>query len=472
MSSTVLVSGKFVVLHAGHIRLFRFAKEIGQVVIAGLDINGLNQSEINWRKDALSSLEFVDRVETFEGSVVNLVLRLKPEIVLKGREFEGQDNIELNIVNSYGGKLVFSSGTSYYLGYGFDEYSANRFEQDLHNSGKDYTLRNKIDKENIIEIVHKIKNLRICIIGDFIVDEIINCHPVGMSQEDPTIVATPIESRKFIGGAGIVSGHCKALGAKTTFVTVLGNDELSDWSESQFSNTLPKLVSFNEPFRKTTLKQRFKSGKQVLFKLNHFIQNPIQKSTEDAIIDFFKSEIINFDSIIFSDFSYGVVTNRISQEIISMARSLNIPVMADSQTSSQVGNLSKFIGANMVTPTELEARNEIRDDSSGLAIVAQKIRELLDTKNVLLKLGANGVLVGGVDEQGEIIRTDLVPALNMNPVDVSGAGDSMLAGTALTLAAGYSIYIAAYMGSIMSAIQVSRNGNIPISKDEILSLFR
>jgi rfaE bifunctional protein kinase chain/domain len=293
-----------------------------------------------------------------------------------------------------------------------------------------------------------------------------------MSQEDPTIVATPIESRKFIGGAGIVSGHCKALGAKTTFVTVLGNDELSDWSESQFSNTLPKLVSFNEPFRKTTLKQRFKSGKQVLFKLNHFIQNPIQKSTEDAIIDFFKSEIINFDSIIFSDFSYGVVTNRISQEIISMARSLNIPVMADSQTSSQVGNLSKFIGANMVTPTELEARNEIRDDSSGLAIVAQKIRELLDTKNVLLKLGANGVLVGGVDEQGEIIRTDLVPALNMNPVDVSGAGDSMLAGTALTLAAGYSIYIAAYMGSIMSAIQVSRNGNIPISKDEILSLFR
>jgi rfaE bifunctional protein kinase chain/domain len=471
MSSTVLVPGKFVVLHAGHIRLFRFAKEIGQVVIAGLDINGLNQSEINWRKDALSSLEFVDQVETFEGSIVNLVLRLKPEIVLKGREFEGQENIESKIVNNYGGKLVFSSGTSYYLGEDFDEYYVNRLDQDIHNSGKDYISRNKIDKESILSIVDNFKNLRTCVIGDLIIDEIINCHPVGMSQEDPTIVATPIESRKFIGGAGIVSGHCNALGSKTTFVTVLGNDDLSDWSKSQFDKASPRLVSFNESYRKTTLKQRFKSGKQVLFKLNHFTQDPIENSTENAILEFFKREIMNFDLIILSDFSYGVVTNRISREIICLAKSLNIPVMADSQTSSQVGNLSRFVGAKLVTPTELEARNEIRDESSGLAVVAQKIRALLEIEYVLVKLGADGVLLAGIDEQGKIIRTDLVPALNKNPVDVSGAGDSMLAGTALTLASGYSIYIAAYIGSIMSAIQVSRSGNIPISKDEFKSLF-
>jgi sugar/nucleoside kinase (ribokinase family) len=125
----------------------------------------------------------------------------------------------------------------------------------------------------------------------------------------------------------------------------------------------------------------------------------------------------------------------------------------------------------LVTPTELEARNEIRDESSGLAVVAQKIRALLEIEYVLVKLGADGVLLAGIDEQGKIIRTDLVPALNKNPVDVSGAGDSMLAGTALTLASGYSIYIAAYIGSIMSAIQVSRSGNIPISKDEFKSLF-
>jgi rfaE bifunctional protein kinase chain/domain len=440
MSSTVLVPGKFVVLHAGHIRLFRFAKEIGQVVIAGLDINGLNQSEINWRKDALSSLEFVDQVETFEGSIVNLVLRLKPEIVLKGREFEGQENIESKIVNNYGGKLVFSSGTSYYLGEDFDEYYVNRLDQDIHNSGKDYISRNKIDKESILSIVDNFKNLRTCVIGDLIIDEIINCHPVGMSQEDPTIVATPIESRKFIG-------------------------------KSQFDKASPRLVSFNESYRKTTLKQRFKSGKQVLFKLNHFTQDPIENSTENAILEFFKREIMNFDLIILSDFSYGVVTNRISREIICLAKSLNIPVMADSQTSSQVGNLSRFVGAKLVTPTELEARNEIRDESSGLAVVAQKIRALLEIEYVLVKLGADGVLLAGIDEQGKIIRTDLVPALNKNPVDVSGAGDSMLAGTALTLASGYSIYIAAYIGSIMSAIQVSRSGNIPISKDEFKSLF-
>jgi rfaE bifunctional protein kinase chain/domain len=469
---TVLVPGKFAVLHAGHIRIFRYAKEIGQRVIAALDISGLSQSEIRWRFSALSSLEYVEKVETFEGTVANLVLHLKPEIVLKGKEFEGQDNIELDVLNSYGGKLLFSSGTSFYSGDDFVEFYENRLEQDLNNSGKDYTLRNNIKHKSIISIIDNMKNLRTCIIGDIIVDEIISCHPVGMSQEDPTIVATPIESSKFIGGAGIVSGHCEALGSKTTLVTVLGNDELSIWCRSQFGKASPKLVIFEDPYRKTTLKQRFKSGKQVLFKLNHFTQNSIQKPTEEAILDFFKKEIENFDLIIFSDFSYGVVTDRICREIISMAKSLKIPVMADSQTSSQVGNLSKFLGANLVTPTEREARNEIRDDSSGLAVVAQKTRALLNTQFVLLKLGADGVLLDGIDENGDFIRTDLVPALNKNPVDVSGAGDSMLAGAALTLASGNSIYIAAYIGSIMSAIQVSRIGNIPISKDEIKKLIR
>jgi rfaE bifunctional protein kinase chain/domain len=468
---TVLVPGKFAVLHAGHIRIFRYAKEIGQEVVAALDISGLNQSEIRWRFDALSSLEYVDKVETFENNNINLILRLKPEIVLKGREFETIDNIELETLNSYGGKLVFSSGTSFYSKEDSLEFVEQNFEIDKFGDGTDYLSRNKIRREDILSTIDGFRNIRTCIIGDIIIDEVINCHPIGMSQEDPTIVATPIDSIKFIGGAGIVAGHCSALGSKTTLVTVLGSDTMSDWCKSNFNRSSPELVIFDDPYRKTTLKQRFKSGKQVLFKLNHFTQNPISKSIENAILNYFELNINNFDLIIFSDFSYGIVSSRIASKLISMAKKSNITVVADSQTSSQVGDLSKFHGATLITPTELEARAEIRDDSSGLAVVAQQVRSLIDTKYILLKLGPDGVLLDGNDETGEVIRTDLVPALNKNPVDVSGAGDSMLAGASLALAYGSSLYLAAYIGSVMSGIQVSRVGNIPISKDILKNFF-
>ena len=56
------------------------------------------------------------------------------------------------------------------------------------------------------------------IIGDLIIDEYINCDPLGMSQEDPTLVVTPVESKKFIGGAGIVASHAASLGAKTSII--------------------------------------------------------------------------------------------------------------------------------------------------------------------------------------------------------------------------------------------------------------
>ena len=69
MTTKVLVPGKFVVLHAGHIRLFRFAQDLGDQIVAALDISGLTQDQVTWRLDVLSNLEFVDSVETFNGDI-------------------------------------------------------------------------------------------------------------------------------------------------------------------------------------------------------------------------------------------------------------------------------------------------------------------------------------------------------------------------------------------------------------------
>jgi len=96
-------------------------------------------------------------------------------------------------------------------------------------------------------------------------------------------------------------------------------------------------------------------------------------------------------------------------------------------------------------------------------VLAEELRQKSKAKNILLKLGADGVLIHSPDQSLEDWLTDQVAALNSLPKDVAGAGDSMMVGSALALGAGANIWEAACIGSIAAAIQVSRVGNIPLS---------
>ncbi len=72
--------------------------------------------------------------------------------------------------------------------------------------------------------------MRVAVIGDLIVDEYVTCDAVGMSQEDPTIVVTPLMTRTFVGGAGAVAAHAHGLGADVRFFTLVGDDEAASFA--------------------------------------------------------------------------------------------------------------------------------------------------------------------------------------------------------------------------------------------------
>ena len=466
-ASRVLIPGKFVVIHAGHIRLFRLARELGDATTIALDISDLHEDEIKWRISALSSMEYVDEVVTFSNDLSSTLSKFKPEIVLKGQEFASVINHEQKYIESYGGRLVFGSGSSFFSQDDLFKNNEDDLKIDFSKEVTEYLVRNSINKEKLTATLKKMQKIRTCLIGDLIVDEIINCHPIGMSQEDPTIVVTKVDSLRYIGGAGIVAGHCSALGSVTTFITVTGKDVIGTWSLSELKNKISNVVNYEDASRPTTLKQKFKSGKQVLMKLNQFNQSFVSPEIENKIYEYFSKNVKNIDLLILSDFSYGAISENLAQSLIMKAKETNIIVAADSQTSSQLGNLAKFKGADLVTPTEIEARLEMRDEVSGLAVLGENLRNKLELENVLLKMGPDGVLVHGRDQKNKLIRTDQVPALNKKPIDTSGAGDSMLASASLALAAGETLYMAAFIGSVMASIQVSRIGNIPISQEAI-----
>jgi bifunctional ADP-heptose synthase (sugar kinase/adenylyltransferase) len=143
--------------------------------------------------------------------------------------------------------------------------------------------------------------------------------------------------------------------------------------------------------------------------------------------------------------------------------------VADSQSSSQVGDISRFKGMNLITPTEREARIGIRNYESGIVLLAEQLRQEGQVRNVLLKLGEEGLLIHAEDENNDNNwLTDRIPALNSSPKDVAGAGDSLLITSALTIASKGNIWEAAYLGSLAAAVQVGRVGNTPLQVKELI----
>jgi rfaE bifunctional protein kinase chain/domain len=469
---TVFISGKFKVFHSGHIRLFMYAKSLGNHLTVALDSDDLDIDEVNWRVDFLKNQQFVDSVVVFQGDVTIEIGRTKPDIVLKGNEFESRFNSELSAVKKYGGQLVFSSGSTFFS----ESDLLDKEYPDLSSTNlripRDFMDRNNIATTDLLDLVEKFAELEICVIGDLIVDEYINCHPLGMSREEPTLVVTPIDSKRFLGGAGIVSAHTVGLGAKTTFISVIGDDEIGNWGVKRAEEYGLKIVPFFDQNRPTTLKQRYRSEKHTLLKVSHLSQELISSDIQKQILHEFEKIAPSLDILILSDFSYGIFSEDFAQELIRIAKNFKILVAADSQTSSQAGSLQKFYGADLITPTEFEARTELRDNISGLAFIVEKLRKKLNSKNVLLKLGSDGVLIQSVNLLNEPIPTEALSSLNPNPLDISGAGDSMLAAASMSMRISADLNRAALIGSMCSAIQISRTGNLPISQENLIEILK
>jgi len=307
----------------------------------------------------------------------------------------------------------------------------------------------------------------VLVIGDLIIDEYITCEALGMSQEDPTVVVTPLDTTRFIGGAGIVAQHASGLGAQVEFVSVSGSDEALEYAQNAFKKSGVNAHLIVDESRPTTIKQKFRSKGKSLLRVNHLHQDAINSSLQDKIIKIIDSVIEDVDLLVFSDFNYGCLPQLLVDKLIKLANAHNVMLAADSQSSSQIGDISRFRGVNLITPTEREARISSRNHEDGLVVLVQQLKKLSSTDNIFLKMGEEGMLIYSGDTNVNDL-TDSISALNTSPRDVAGAGDSLLISGALTMTAGGSIWEAALIGSLAAAIQIGRVGNMSLKSKELL----
>ena len=463
------ISGNFNVVHPGHLRLLKFAADFCDFLVVGvLDLpNGHAVVPAELRLESIRGIGVVDYAFLLKEQPEEFIDAMRPAIVVKGKEHENAFNPEKAVVESYGGHLLFSSGDVVFssldlLKREFSEFAPHTIRKPL-----DFPNRHGFDFAKIRQTLSKFSGLRVLVVGDVIVDEYIACDALGMSQEDPSIVVTPVLRERFVGGAGIVASHASKLGVETRFISVAGRDDTADFVTDQLHAYGVNATLLRDESRPTTLKQRYRAAGRTLLRVSHLKQHDIDRELQAVMLDAIAEALPQADLLIFSDFNYGILPQSMVDAIGEFAKTRNVPMVADSQSSSQVGDISRFRDMVLLKPTEREARLALRDSNSGLVVLAERLRQKTAAKNVMITLGSEGLLIHAAAEQEQGWMTDQLPAFNTAPRDTAGAGDSFLVLSSLALMAGADIWQSAYIGALGAACQVGRIGNVPLTQADI-----
>ena len=462
------VSGNFNILHPGHLRLLNFARACGDFLVVGVMADNGQPMPETLRLESIRSVGAVDHAFILRTSPEEVIRLLQPHYVIKGKEHEARHNPELEAVESYGGKLMFSSGETTFS-------SIDLLRRELQDTNfltiekpTDFPQRHGFRISDIAKAVRAFAGLRVVVIGDLIVDEYINCEPLGMSQEDPTLVVMPLHSEKFVGGAGIVAAHARGMKAEVDYFCVVGEDASAEFASEKLDGHGVRTNFIVDKTRITTTKTRYRAKGKTLLRVSKLRQHDIDQDLIQTMFARIRPALERADLLIFSDFNYGCLPTQLVEMLEAYCSERNIMMVADSQASSQYSDVSRFQGMHLLTPTEHEARIAVRDFQSGLVVLAERLRQKAAAAYLLITLGAEGLLIHAPAHEKESFLTDRLPAFNNAPRDVAGAGDSLLTVTSMALAVGCDIWQASYLGSVAAACQVSRVGNKPLTASELM----
>jgi len=471
-----LCYGHFNLIHPGHLRYLRHAKTLAnKLIVAIVSDEDLSKNTKEHyfhekeRAESIANIQCVDNVVILNNlSLERLVEALKPKVLVLGREFEDkqpkQIGLAIDLMKS-GGEVVFYAGETHYATSDLLHDNVFDIEKNNRNKFNKVCQKHNITLKDIQDRLANFSNTKLLVIGDTIVDHYVACDALGMSAEAPVLVVKELENREFIGGAAIVASHVRSLGSSCHYISVVGEDSQASFVSETLNNQGIKTDIFYDSSRPTTYKTRYMVENQKLFRVSRIKDHKIPKEIEDKIVEKITLLAPKLDGIMISDFVYGVITNKILESITKLSEQFDFKLYGDLQCSSQVGKVTKFNDFDLITPTEKESRIALEDNESGIEWIANTLINNTNSKNMLIKLGSDGFIAYG-NTKSSIERQNF-PALVINPVDVTGAGDSLFAAMSVSLSSGASLIEASAIGACMASLAVKEVGNTAITKEKL-----
>ncbi len=472
----ILCHGCFDIVHPGHIRHLKYAKSKAEILIVSLTTDkfiakGNFRPHIpeNLRAENLASLEIVDYVILDNNKKpLNLIKFLKPNFFAKGFEYSKNDlppatKEELRLVKSYGGNMIFTPGNVIYSS--SELLKLNR-PKILNERLIALMKIAKINFNDLLKTIHNFKKIKIHIIGDTIIDTFTETYMIGGQTKTPTISVLYKDKTNYLGGASIVAKHLSSAGSKVEFTTVIGDDLLGKKVAKELKELKIKSNLIIDKLRPTTEKNAIIANKYRLLKIDTVNNDPISLDIQKKIENFIKKS--KSQNLIFSDFRHGIFNSNSISKFSSVSKKYKFRA-ADSQVASRWGNITDFKNFNLIIPNEREARFSLGDQDSTVRDLVLKLYDKTKTKNIILKMGNKGIFsfLGSKNKKNDFaFSTD---SFTNNAIDPVGAGDALLAYSTLSLIASKSLTISSIIGSIAAACECEKDGNIPITSQEVIA---
>jgi D-beta-D-heptose 7-phosphate kinase/D-beta-D-heptose 1-phosphate adenosyltransferase len=311
---------------------------------------------------------------------------------------------------------------------------------------------------------HAMVSQTVLCVGDLMLDEFVYGEVSRISPEAPAPVIAVQRTETNIGGAGNVARNIASLGARCIFVGLIGDDEAGATLKAQLSQqSLIETMLVCDPSRPTTRKVRFVSEhfSTHMLRADWELASPASAGIEQKLIDAILPLLPRAEIVLLSDYAKGALTARVLRNVIDAARKLGKRVIVDPKSA----NFAIYRGATLLTPNRREFAEATRsraDTTESIADAAQDAMQLADCDAMLVTQSEHGMTL--VPRNGEAIH---VPAHPVKVRDVSGAGDTVAAVLAVTLAAGADWETAVRMATAAAAVAVSKKGTAIVTAAEL-----
>lgn len=308
---------------------------------------------------------------------------------------------------------------------------------------------------------NKIKNNRILVVGDLIVD---TYHKGGVSRispEAPIPVVRVTKSFSVLGGAANVARNLKALHCNPIVIGLKGIDANADLMDRLFkeANIESHVVACDYP---TITKTRIVGNNQQIVRVD--FENDKMRIPADiykkvfAEIDCAMSSV---DTIVLSDYGKGFCNDALCRYLIEKAQKYHKTIIVDPKGSDWY----KYGNATYITPNIKEisdvAGEAVENTDEKVVSVAKLLQQKYKIKNVLVTRSEKGMTL--VSDKEPFI----LPTVAREVFDVSGAGDTVVATLAASLAGGLSIKDSLKLANQAAGIVVGKSGTQPIYLEEL-----
>jgi len=323
-----------------------------------------------------------------------------------------------------------------------------------------------VKKEHIREIFKSFSNLNVLVIGDVMVDSYLWGTVNRISPEAPVPIVTVKHKERRLGGAANVALNLQALGATPILCSVIGVDyEGQSFLDLLRQQKLSQKGILKSRERVTTVKTRVIGNNYQVVRVDEEWEEDIVASEVDQL-----QQLISFilqhdkiDVIIFEDYNKGLITNKIIQKTVDLAKKRGIPVAVDPKKK----NFLNYKGVTLFKPNLKELKEGLKvdfsvDNGNEIQRLLSSFRNRQKIATILLTLSEKGICTNS--------RTvkEIVPAHFRNIADVSGAGDTVISVAALCLALETDPILLAALANLAGGLVCEQVGVVPLNKEQLL----